>query len=121
MRARSGASTFLANRWSQVVLTQSCASGVTAAETAKERRDAEAEVAIKDSRIGLLVREGKIEQALTLALDLNRPGQMRKILADHSLQVVDRCISHKPELPAVEGGMDLRRWVLSLKDAQLRD
>lgn len=61
-------------------------------ELEKKRLDDKAEIAMKDSRIGLLVREGKVEEALTLALDLNRPGQMRQILLDHTMDAVGRVL-----------------------------
>merc|ERR1719265_1111215 len=51
---------------------------------AKHRHDEKAEVAMKDSKIGLLVQQGKIEQALGMALDLNRAGQMQTILTDYA-------------------------------------
>lgn len=78
----------------------------TTVEHAKERRDQEAEVAMKDTRIGLLVREGKIEAALTLALDLNRPGQMRQILVNYTMDVVEKCLSRSEEPLPGSGGAD---------------
>eukprot|EP00442_Polarella_glacialis_P000860 CAMPEP_0115163690 /NCGR_PEP_ID=MMETSP0227-20121206/72643_1 /TAXON_ID=89957 /ORGANISM="Polarella glacialis, Strain CCMP 1383" /LENGTH=1035 /DNA_ID=CAMNT_0002576011 /DNA_START=38 /DNA_END=3145 /DNA_ORIENTATION=- len=75
-------------------------------ELAKERQDATAEVAMKDSRIGLLVREGKIEAALTLALDLNRPGQMKQILCDHTMEVVGRSMYKKTSAPETAATSD---------------
>uniref|UniRef100_A0A7S4QZD4 U3 small nucleolar RNA-associated protein 13 C-terminal domain-containing protein n=1 Tax=Alexandrium monilatum TaxID=311494 RepID=A0A7S4QZD4_9DINO len=78
----------------------------TTAEHAKEKRDAAAEVAMKDTRIGLLVREGRIEAALTLALDLNRPGQMRQILSNYTMDVVEKCLDRSEEKPASGGGAD---------------
>lgn len=75
----------------------------TTVEHAKEKRNAEAEVAMKDTRIGILVREGKVEAALTLALDLNRPGQMRQILVNYTMEVVDKCLS-KSEPTTGSGG-----------------
>eukprot|EP00930_Biecheleria_cincta_P096969 TRINITY_DN8872_c0_g1_i1.p1 TRINITY_DN8872_c0_g1~~TRINITY_DN8872_c0_g1_i1.p1 ORF type:complete len:982 (+),score=238.61 TRINITY_DN8872_c0_g1_i1:17-2962(+) len=68
-------------------------------ELEKKRLDDKAEVAMKDSRIGVLVQEGKVEQALTLALDLNRPGQMRQILLDNTMDAVGRVLFSKA-LPA---------------------
>ncbi|CAK9020600.1 unnamed protein product [Durusdinium trenchii] len=62
----------------------------TTQEMEKQRQDEKADLALKDSRIALLVREGKVEAALTLALDLKRPGQMRQILLDHTMDVVGR-------------------------------
>lgn len=59
-------------------------------EVEKQRQDEKADLAIKDSRIGLLVREGKVEAALTLALELKRPGQMQQILLDHTMDLVGR-------------------------------
>ncbi|CAE6932009.1 Tbl3 [Symbiodinium sp. CCMP2592] len=61
-------------------------------EVEKQRQDEKADLAIKDSRIGLLVREGKVEAALTLALELKRPGQMQQILLDHTMDMVGRTL-----------------------------
>ncbi|CAJ1428002.1 unnamed protein product [Effrenium voratum] len=66
-------------------------------EMEKQRQDEKAELAIKDSRIAMLVREGKVEAALTLALDLKRPGQMRQILLDHTMDMVGRSMFLKVE------------------------
>eukprot|EP00440_Ansanella_granifera_P003157 gb/GFBE01003440.1/.p1 GENE.gb/GFBE01003440.1/~~gb/GFBE01003440.1/.p1 ORF type:complete len:984 (+),score=199.61 gb/GFBE01003440.1/:1-2952(+) len=71
-------------------------------ELEKQRQDERADTALKDSRIGLLVRDGKVEAALTLALDLNRPGQMRQILLDHTMDVVGRSMFRKHAPAAVE-------------------
>lgn len=62
----------------------------TTEEMEKQRQDEKADLALKDSRIAMLVREGKVEAALTLALDLKRPGQMRQILLDHTMDTVGR-------------------------------
>lgn len=62
----------------------------TTEEMEKQRQDEKADLALKDSRIAMLVREGKVEAALTLVLDLKRPGQMRQILLDHTMDTVGR-------------------------------
>merc|ERR1712003_35536 len=67
----------------------------TTVERTQERHDAKAEIAMKDSKIGVLVRDGKIEAALTMALDLNRAGQMRQILMDHTMDVVSKCVKRQ--------------------------
>lgn len=89
-------------------------------ERSKETRDAHAEEVMKDSRIGVLVHEGKVEEAMTLALDLNRPAQMRQILTDFAVDAIG-----KGGLK-MDGGdsdklpdLNLRRWVLSLSSARL--
>lgn len=95
------------------------------AQKAQERLDAKAEVAMKDSKIGLLVQEGKIESALSLALDLNRPGLMRQILLDHTMDVVGRGMSQaggsnvQDKQAKKDDSVDLQRWVLSLSPEQL--
>jgi len=93
---------------------------------AQERHDAVAEAAMKDSKIGVLLREGKVDQALTLALDLSRPGQMRQILLNHAMDVVGETIENRAvgiEQPEKEDGdgseLDLHKWLLSLTQAQL--
>eukprot|EP00929_Paragymnodinium_shiwhaense_P070946 TRINITY_DN36032_c0_g1_i1.p1 TRINITY_DN36032_c0_g1~~TRINITY_DN36032_c0_g1_i1.p1 ORF type:complete len:969 (-),score=231.23 TRINITY_DN36032_c0_g1_i1:181-3087(-) len=106
---------------------------VTAQKT-QERHDEKAEAVMKDSKIGLLVREGKIEEALTLTLDLNRPGQMRQILTDHAMKLVGRTLKHSAKAPegedeeegvAADDSTDaippanLRRWLMSLDATQL--
>eukprot|EP00913_Durusdinium_trenchii_P019533 g18362.t1 len=80
----------------------------TTQEMEKQRQDEKADLALKalPGLTTLLVREGKagticcktlvilirwqVEAALTLALDLKRPGQMRQILLDHTMDVVGR-------------------------------
>eukprot|EP00931_Biecheleriopsis_adriatica_P101535 TRINITY_DN76652_c0_g1_i1.p1 TRINITY_DN76652_c0_g1~~TRINITY_DN76652_c0_g1_i1.p1 ORF type:complete len:989 (-),score=254.89 TRINITY_DN76652_c0_g1_i1:89-3055(-) len=71
-------------------------------ELEKQRQDERADVAMKDSRISMLVREGKVETALTLALDLNRPGQMKQILVDHTMDVVGRSMFTKSSSSTAE-------------------
>merc|ERR1712087_831012 len=89
-------------------------------EREKQRHDAQAEVAMKDSKIGVLVRDGKIESALSLALELNRPSQMRQILVDHALNAVGECLARCNEEDSVRNGdVDLQRWVLSLSSTLL--
>jgi len=89
------------------------------AEKSQERHNAEADTAVKTSQIGLLIHEGKIEEALTLALDLGRFGQMRSIITDHGLAVVQRNLSKTGAEPDDTPEVDLRRWVLSLDQDQL--
>lgn len=107
-------------------------------EQARERHDAEAELAMKDTRIGLLVKQGKVEQALSLAMELDRPGQMRQILMDYTMDAVSRTLVREggqngsgaptnatetevtlaavgPSAPRI----DLKRWVSSLSVAHL--
>eukprot|EP00928_Gymnodinium_smaydae_P087667 TRINITY_DN71902_c0_g1_i1.p1 TRINITY_DN71902_c0_g1~~TRINITY_DN71902_c0_g1_i1.p1 ORF type:complete len:980 (-),score=193.26 TRINITY_DN71902_c0_g1_i1:158-3073(-) len=94
------------------------------AEKVKQRDDAKAEEAIKDSRVALLVREGKIDAALSLALDLKRPGLLRQILVDHATDVVAKSLS-QPLADSEDGdeaagaAVDLRQWVNSLESEQL--
>ncbi|CAK0822557.1 unnamed protein product [Prorocentrum cordatum] len=119
----------------------------TTIEKAKAANDARAEVALKDSRIGLLVRDGKLEKAMTLALDLNRPGQLKQIISEHTMDAVSKIVAKaeappdgekEDAAPEVEAGdcdgadgpqgagsvgavsdLDLRRWIVSLSDTQL--
>lgn len=100
-------------------------------QKSKERLDAQAEIAMKDSKIGLLVHEGKVEAALSLALDLNRSALMRKILLDHTMTVVGKSMAKteqgqapgkviaKESLDINSNDVDLLRWVLSLSTSQL--
>lgn len=99
-------------------------------QKSQERLDVQAEIAMKDSKIGLLVHEGKVEAALTLALDLNRSGLMRKILQDHTMTVVGKNLSNtesqagapepaQSKADSDDNDVDLQRWVLSLSTAQL--
>lgn len=119
----------------------------TTTEKAKAANDARAEVALKDSKIGLLVRDGKLEKAMTLALDLKRPGQLKQIISEHTMDAVSNIVA-KAETPSdgekedaardIEAGdcegangqqgtgsvgavsdLDLRRWIVSLSDTQL--
>jgi hypothetical protein len=90
-------------------------------EQAKTRHDEKADAVMKDSKIALLVNDGRIEDALTLALDLNRPGQMKQILTDHAMNVVGRSLERHDADSSVDGKettteakADLRHWVGSL-------
>lgn len=92
---------------------------------AKTRHDEKADAAMKDSRIGLLVQQGKIEIALGMALDLNRVGQMKTILTDYAMGAVGKRIAKdeqdepEPEEAVADEKVDLQRWVNSLSDDRL--
>merc|ERR1712194_79708 len=107
------------------------------AEKEKIRHDERAELAMKDSRIAVLARQGKVEEALSLALDLDRSGQMRQILSDYTLdrvngQIVTKISKKGGKSDEDEAGdendagedetkpkVDLRRWVAALSVARL--
>merc|ERR1712178_378247 len=81
---------------------------------------------MKDSKIGLLVQDGKVAEALSLALDLNRPGQMKKILIDYAMAATGKKIvkatgqeEKDQENDSSSGSVDLHGWVSSLSDARL--
>lgn len=91
-------------------------------EQAKVKHDEQAEAVVKDSKIGLLVKDGKIEAALSMALDLNRPGQMTHILTNYTMEVVGKSADAGKEGAdpwAGSSDVDLRRWVRSLSTTQL--
>jgi len=106
-------------------------------EQAKERQDARAELALKDGRIAKLARQGKVEEALNLCLDLDRPGQMQQILREHTMAKVSKHLARstakeqaakdgvtldKDPVADEEGTQretNLRRWISKLKSAQL--
>jgi len=69
----------------------------------------------------LLVQEGRIEDALTLALELDRPGQMRQILSNYTMDVVAQRLDKEDGAkdPGTRKELDLRRWVGSLQGKQL--
>mmetsp|Transcript_99630 Transcript_99630/g.281175 ORF Transcript_99630/g.281175 Transcript_99630/m.281175 type:complete len:974 (-) Transcript_99630:131-3052(-) len=94
-------------------------------ERAKARHDAKADAVMKDSKIGLLMQDGKIEEALTLALDLDRPGQMRQILTDHAMDVISRSVAREADAEDAddqdgsEASADLKGWMISLSSERL--
>eukprot|EP00971_Amphidinium_carterae_P272075 5399907-Amphidinium_carterae.1 len=56
-------------------------------EKQKEDHAARADELLKDSKLGTLLQQGKVEAALTLALELGRPGQMRSILTNYGVDL----------------------------------
>mmetsp|Transcript_64419 Transcript_64419/g.153674 ORF Transcript_64419/g.153674 Transcript_64419/m.153674 type:complete len:951 (-) Transcript_64419:63-2915(-) len=97
-------------------------------ERAKERHEAHAEEVLKDSKIGTLLQQGKVEAALTLALDLGRSGQMRNILINHGTDLIGDVFADGSEDAGHEvknrgrsenKAVDLQRWVASLGVEQL--
>ncbi|KAF4753915.1 Transducin (beta)-like 3, partial [Perkinsus olseni] len=64
---------------SKLLLWEDCTS-----EEKEKAQQASAEAAQRDTRIQMLLLQGKHKEALDLALKLRRPGLMKTVLEDHA-------------------------------------
>merc|ERR550537_222263 len=86
-------------------------------EVEQEKEDERQEAIQKDSRISVLVAAGKIHHALTLALELERPNQVRTILETSVVEALDKKIFEQEGGPAKTVNLD--QWVGSLSEQNL--
>ncbi|KAF4668170.1 Transducin (beta)-like 3 [Perkinsus olseni] len=95
---------------SKLLLWEDCTS-----EEKEKAQQASAEAAQRDTRIQMLLLQGKHKEALDLALKLRRPGLMKTVLEDHAWKSLTLAM----EGEETDKDLDIGTWVEGLKEDDL--
>ncbi|KAF4704497.1 Transducin (beta)-like 3, partial [Perkinsus olseni] len=95
---------------SKLLLWEDCTS-----EEKEKAQQASAEAAQRDTRIQMLLLQGKHKEALDLALKLRRPGLMKTVLEDHAWKSLTLAM----EGEETDKDLDIGTWVEGLEEDDL--